>query len=443
MATQLVASSVEAAVPTINAADELKLAVARTSINQRSRVRRPFEGPAVGTPSAEYVLKLPVSGDVVDISSAVIRFAGVQPGQAGGGPCRFMDYAAAVMIYSCEIRLANGSVLTTLTDVGLKACVSHYLYSNPWAFGDPVRGIGNGPARTAWALAARNYELPLSVLLPGVEYWPAFAFGPLEFHIRLAAATQALESIAAVVTPTFTFNATQSFLETDIITLRAGHRANLESQIKRAFGGTLSIVLESYRTTKQNIGAAAAAVDIVSPIRTGSLKQILMISQPTATLNNINTLAKFEDYIQNNVVRYNAELDHVFIPPYEIQIAPAVDSYNAYAYSILSARVHDARGGQFGSAAGDTTRIGYLAFDGTDPSGVAKFILCIDTTRGDGAEPGLLSGTSTLNNASDTRLHITYGAAGSTVAATATVFMVHDIRLSVQLGNANDLLIEA
>lgn len=439
MATSIESSRVEAGVPVVDVVDELGLAVARTSIDQRSVVKRNFEGPATGAQNTVYVVKFPSAGHVFDIGSAVLRLDNLQCTMVAGVQPRF-EQGAWVILQQVVLRV-GGKTVTTLSDFNLKASVAHYLRTSPVASGLPIYGVGSAAERQIWATQARSYEIPLSMMF-SAAHWPTWLFGAAELELHFAASERCLEATGATTTPTYSFNASRSYLAGDVITLRAGQRQALEANLAASHGGKLAIVFESYRLSKSNVAAATTQFDAVSPIRSANVKKIWAIQRVAATLQTVTTLQRLSDYVVNNLTRYQGEVDNFQVPGFEIIQTPGTDSYESYKFCIIQGgHGHHGGGGAAGSAADDSTLVNYAAFDGTDPSGFSKSIIILDFTRAD-PETGLLSGISTINSASDSRVHLTYGAAGATAACEVALFVIHDIRLTARLGQA-DLIIES
>src|SRR3990167_3650085 len=97
---------------------ELGSLIRQTAVQTRTTVRKNATGSAVINPNEVAIFRCGNSGDVLDLSSAVFRWANLQATMAGLAQPRFQNGAAWAIVKTVICR-AGGATLATLQNVNL------------------------------------------------------------------------------------------------------------------------------------------------------------------------------------------------------------------------------------------------------------------------------------------------------------------------------------
>ncbi len=409
-------STSERAAPMVAPAAEYDVALLQTSISQRQTVKRPFEGPTTGAPNTTYILKGPHQGSLHDWSSAVIRLDNVQATVSAGVQPRFQDGPTVGLLISQATLRIGGKTIVTLQDVGLHLSIQNDLRGAPYSSAGDVYGFATAALRQTWSTQARSYELPLSALFSGIVHYP-MSFGDYEIELLMANAVDPLEATGATTAPTWSFNASRSYFQVDILTLKSPVNIPM-------------LRIDGWKASRFNVTAGTNQFDAVVPIRAHNLRSVWWVERPTATLATVTTLNRLHHYPVNGATdkQWQAFVDDDPHPREPIIMTGVTDTYEAFKSSIL----HHGSGfkmsgvSPLSGAIEDSTLITASQFEGTHPSGVSKNIICLDMSRSDPTD-GVLSSINTVSSSSQTRLMLRYGGAGATAATTGSLFCNIDV----------------
>ena len=416
--TALAPSSAEGRFNRQDPAEEFDTSLQSSSIDQRVTIRRHFEGPATGAGGAVFVIKGPSAGHICDFGSAVLRVQGLSCTMTGGVQPRFMDGPTVGNLISQFIFRINGRVIVQQTDVALYLQLKDQLRGNPSRSANSAWGIGSATDRQAWATQLKSYELPLSLLLPGLDYYPR-SFGDFEIELQLVDTVGPLEATGATTAPSWTFDSTRSYLAMDVLSVKS----------TAALAGFTDLHLEAFKSSRANIPAASTQFDHVAPHRASNLLGVIWCERTAATLATVTTLNRLQNQIVNNKNQAQFEIANVHYPPYQIAFTPGTDSTEAYRFFVVGQSGSKHGGADVVSGALDDLCLTTLSqWEGTHPSGIAHNILAIDLRRADAAS-NRISGVNTSAVGSDSRLQITYPGAGATAATTANLFSVYEVVL--------------
>ena len=293
-------------------------------------------------------------------------------------------------------------------------------------FWDKMMGFGSVPDRALDSVTARDYKLPL-MLFKGVNYFPRATLlnsSDVQIIIQLHAANACLQDRVGTATgATYTFTSIELWIQK--VVMDSDFVARVTSAASSGQGYIMSF--HEYTPYQVNLGLATTLVQVQIPAKHRSLRRLITVLQPSATLTTITALDRQEDFIQGTALTYQYDVNGRRLPavPVRVGLTTGADGYGKFLYDSY---------GSLGQPmpAQVTGLVSYDAFLDNTLGALGKFIITQNLMSEGPLEVDVISGLNTSMADSVVWIELTF--TSLSIASRCLTFAETDKVLSIKNG---------